>query len=921
MKKILKVITAAALSALMVAAPVSAVMAAQTSETVAAGFTVLNVTAAELSENSGAIHQALETAGQLATDTNRYKVVVEPGEYMIYSSLKIYSNTTLSLDGVTLRRSRNNINFLRTGNDESVNSGVTGYYFRNITIDSGTFEGDGLGGTMLKIAHAKNFVMRNVRLQNAKNAHMMEVAGVDGFTAKSCGFINQLLDKGQDGLEAIQFDVLKKGNMTDCRSEDLSVRNALVESCLFDNCPRAVGSHTSIHNNPHTNMVIRNNIFRNLGSCGVQTQGWKNSVITGNKFDNMPRAIAVYTVKDNATGTYLPSTLATEGNTTQHYDDRYQAQNWGVTISGNNIYNCGNVDDIYSSYSKAAITVLGAVLTANGYNGIPAGDYTYDNVTVKNNLINVRGNGIRVEHAKNVSVDANVIYCHPVTTSENYYGIVFRSGVTNANITKNYIHKALVNGIQIDGSCALNNVSWNEIYITGKYGIAFYNSSVTNVSNNEVRDVATEGIFLHDSSIADRITENRIARAGEVGIHITSSAGAKMIDKNLISGCPESIGYTQSTGRVKVGSNYFSASALSSFKPDAANVTLKVGEYWRISRAPSPVNALVDYKYAVSDPNVIQADGTGRISALKPGTAKVTVTSTNGKTATVSVTVVENQPATVIGDLNGDKMVTADDYALLAGHTANWAGYETVSPNADVNEDGVINAKDRILLARYLDRQSGFDKLPNKMQATADGTAKLSVSDAQAQPGETFTVDVKLDKNPGMATADLSVLFDESALTLVSAEDKHLLSDAAEEHSDKKSMPYRLSWMNDLAAADTNAAGTLMTLTFQVDENAKAGDYSIAIAADSAELYDHEVKTVRCELTNGTVTVSAPEPSRLPGDVDGNGVVDVTDATLVQLHAALMITLEGDDLAAADVNGDGVTDVTDATLIQMTATQ
>ena len=60
MKKILKVITAAALSALMVAAPVSAVMAAQTSETVAAGFTVLNVTAAELSENSGAIHQALE---------------------------------------------------------------------------------------------------------------------------------------------------------------------------------------------------------------------------------------------------------------------------------------------------------------------------------------------------------------------------------------------------------------------------------------------------------------------------------------------------------------------------------------------------------------------------------------------------------------------------------------------------------------------------------------------------------------------------------------------------------------------------------------------------------------------------------------------------------------------------------------------
>lgn len=57
------------------------------------------------------------------------------------------------------------------------------------------------------------------------------------------------------------------------------------------------------------------------------------------------------------------------------------------------------------------------------------------------------------------------------------------------------------------------------------------------------------------------------------------------------------------------------------------------------------------------------------------------------------------------------------------------------------------------------------------------------------------------------------------------------------------------------------------------------------------------------------------------GDVSGDGVITVADATLVQKHAAEMITLTGDAALAADTSKDGVITVADATLIQKFAAE
>lgn len=59
----------------------------------------------------------------------------------------------------------------------------------------------------------------------------------------------------------------------------------------------------------------------------------------------------------------------------------------------------------------------------------------------------------------------------------------------------------------------------------------------------------------------------------------------------------------------------------------------------------------------------------------------------------------------------------------------------------------------------------------------------------------------------------------------------------------------------------------------------------------------------------------------LPGDANLDGIVDITDATYVQMAAAQLLTLQPQGAINADVNNDGTVDVTDATLIQLLAAE
>lgn len=85
--------------------------------------------------------------------------------------------------------------------------------------------------------------------------------------------------------------------------------------------------------------------------------------------------------------------------------------------------------------------------------------------------------------------------------------------------------------------------------------------------------------------------------------------------------------------------------------------------------------------------------------------------------------------------------------------------------------------------------------------------------------------------------------------------------------------------------------------------------------------------TYRITKVTGAVTINVTtEKSATPtdytlGDVNGDGYITVADATLVQQHAAELITLTDTALLAADTNKDGYVTVADATLIQRYAAE
>ena len=70
---------------------------------------------------------------------------------------------------------------------------------------------------------------------------------------------------------------------------------------------------------------------------------------------------------------------------------------------------------------------------------------------------------------------------------------------------------------------------------------------------------------------------------------------------------------------------------------------------------------------------------------------------------------------------------------------------------------------------------------------------------------------------------------------------------------------------------------------------------------------------------------NSSETTRLKGDVDNNGIINVVDATDIQKYVVNLTDENGnkfidvnnaEDVYAADVNGDGIINVVDATLIQ-----
>ncbi|MCQ4021478.1 MULTISPECIES: Ig-like domain-containing protein [unclassified Ruminococcus] len=702
---IVKVLSLLMTASVLLAAPITAgaFEASENTRNSAASQSTIKVSAAEIDLNGAynAIQGALDIAKNNATADNVYKVIVEKGEYVIGRSLKIYSNTYLSLTGVTLvRDSSCAANIIRTGSNDSADTGVTGYRaYTNITIDGGTLDGSCTRNTIIKFAHATNITLINQTLKNVDNGHIMEVAGVDGLTIKNCDFSNQVLTPSSslEGYEAIQLDVLVQSHFPGYRSEDIPMKNVLIEECSFSECPRGIGSHTAILNNPFDGIKIKNCTFNNMSSVAIQGLNWINCEITGNKIDNAPRGIAVYSVMNEGKGVYNASYLASEGKTTAHVTDKYtENKNQNILIADNELSRCGYINDKYAVYESGGIFAIGydipkvyAQNSKDHSGGIAKGNYYISGVTVRDNIIDVKGHGVRFVDTRASSVKSNTILCSENTLNKaNYHGIQVLEGKAdlisgnsiknssvngiyvykNSNVTEisnntvknsnnygisvdnavagkiynNIIDSTASNGIHASHGGSIREINGNTINNAGNHGISITSGSSAanagNIINNTVYKALSNGINVSSGAGAGDIKGNFLSYSGNHGISVTGASSAGTISENVIFGSGGKMVNVSGDSKATVGANSSSIDALS-ITLNKTSITLGEGENYTLTETVTPSNTTSTIVWSSSNAGVATVDQTGKVTARATGTAKITVKTDNGKTASCAVTV------------------------------------------------------------------------------------------------------------------------------------------------------------------------------------------------------------------------------------------------------------------------------------------
>lgn len=178
-----------------------------------------------------------------------------------------------------------------------------------------------------------------------------------------------------------------------------------------------------------------------------------------------------------------------------------------------------------------------------------------------------------------------------------------------------------------------------------------------------------------------------------------------------------------------------------------------------------------------------------------------------------------------------------------------------------------------------------------------------------AAPGSSVKVNVNVKNNPGIAGATLSVSYDQK-LTLTGAESGTTFSKLSFTAPGQFLNPSDFLW--DSESGQVNDDGTLLTLTFKVAEDASSNEQlNVNISYYSGDIYNEDLENVNLQTVNGCVTVI----DYIPGDVNGDGVVNGKDVTMLRRNIVGGYDININE-SAADVNGDSRINGVDVTLIR-----
>lgn len=219
-------------------------------------------------------------------------------------------------------------------------------------------------------------------------------------------------------------------------------------------------------------------------------------------------------------------------------------------------------------------------------------------------------------------------------------------------------------------------------------------------------------------------------------------------------------------------------------------------------------------------------------------------------------------------------------------------------------------AKTKKLLSVFLALLMMLTVFPASMIASAANAATVTVESVNAVPGSNVEVNINVKNNPGILAANFTVTYDKG-LTLIDSKSGDAFSALSMTKPENYNSPCKFGW-DALELADEDIKdGTILTLTFAVDKSVSANSkLNVKLSYQNGNIIDSDLNDIPVTINNGSVTII----DYIPGDINGDGTIDLKDVTLVRrLVTGYGVTA---NKLAADVNGDGEITMKDVVLIR-----
>ena len=143
----------------------------------------------------------------------------------------------------------------------------------------------------------------------------------------------------------------------------------------------------------------------------------------------------------------------------------------------------------------------------------------------------------------------------------------------------------------------------------------------------------------------------------------------------------------------------------------------------------------------------------------------------------------------------------------------------------------------------------------------AENLGEIAVSEITIKQGtEKAEVYLSLKDNPGIASAKMTLNFDDSIMKLTNVSDMGLLGTAV--HSPVLESPYTLYWNNGTVKDNFEVNDAVVKFTFQINENAQPRKYPISVSYDTDDILNVDMDNVEFITKDGGIIITSSDKSK-----------------------------------------------------------